>query len=105
MVSIMSSGKKYRIKSRSRFTMSVVIAIVCVVMMTNSLLGMNDASSMTEPTYLQIEVQYGDTLWQIARTHMSDYGDVRKAVHQLCRINGISAGELQAGQTLLVPIL
>ena len=101
----MISGNKYRIKSRSKFTLSIVIMIIFVVTMSYSLLGLNNASSMTEQVYLTIEVQYGDTLWHIARTYMSDYGDIRKAVHQLCLINEISACQLQAGQMLRVPVL
>ena len=100
---MMISGNKYRIKSGRRFTLSVAILIILTVTTSYSLLGFSDASSMTEPTYLTIEVQYGDTLWNIARTYMTDYRDVRKAVHQLCLLNGITACDLQAGQTLLIP--
>ena len=102
---MMISGNKYRIKSRGRFTLSIVILIIFAVTTSYSLLGFSDASSMTEQTYLTVEVQYGDTLWNIARTYMPDHGDVRKAVHQLCLLNGITACGLQAGQTLLIPVV
>ena len=46
----------------------------------------------------------GDTLWTIAETYMDDDSDIRKSVHELCKINDINASQLQAGMTLLVPI-
>ena len=100
----MISGNKYRIKSRGRFTLSAAILIILAVTASYSLLGLSDASSMTEQAYLTIEVQYGDTLWHIARTYMPDQSDVRKAVHQLCLLNEITACGLQAGQTLRIPV-
>jgi len=46
-------------------------------------------------------VRQGDTLWSIAR-HLSPEGDPRSIVDALSADNGVSAGELQPGQVLLV---
>jgi len=98
------SGKKYRIKSGSRFILFVALIAVITVTSANSIIGSNYASSLTEKDYIEIKVQYGDTLWNIAQTYMPERSDVRRSVFTLCQINGISAHELQAGQTLLVPV-
>jgi LysM repeat protein len=46
-------------------------------------------------------VRQGDTLWSIAR-HLSPEGDPRSIVDALSADNGVSAGELQPGQVLVV---
>jgi hypothetical protein len=35
---------------------------------------------------------------------MSDADDIRVAVYELCKINDISADQLQAGMTIQVPV-
>jgi nucleoid-associated protein YgaU len=46
-------------------------------------------------------VRQGDTLWSIAR-RLSPDGDPRPLVDSLSADNGVSAGELQPGQVLVV---
>ena len=98
------AGKKYKIKSRNRFTLFVALMIVFMVMTSNTLLGFNNASSLTERAYIEITVEAGDTLWDIANEYMTGYGDVRRAVYTLCVLNGIAAHELRAGLTLRIPL-
>ena len=96
-------GKKYRVKSGGRFTMFVAFAIVMIVMVSNTLLGSNNAASLTERQYIEVTVEYGDTLWDMAGTYMTGK-DIRRAVHTLGLINDTSAGELMAGQVIWIPI-
>ena len=99
------SRKRYRIRNSGRFTLFIAFMLIMAVMFSNSLLGMNNASSMTEDKYISITVKAGDTLWNIASDHMApENGDIRKAVFTLCRVNEITARELKAGQTILVPV-
>jgi LysM repeat protein len=73
-------------------------------MVSNTLLGFNNASSFTEQRYLEVTVEAGDTLWKIAGEYMAESSDIRKAVHTLRSINEISAHELKVGQTIIVPV-
>ena len=98
------AGKRYQIKSRSRFTVFVIFSIVLFIMVSNTILGFNNASSLTQKEYTEITVQSGDTLWNIAKTYMPENTDIRDSVYTLCQINNIAAHELKAGQTILVPI-
>lgn len=100
----MTYTKKYRITSKFRFTMFMVIVLLCIVAIFNSLLGFYSASSLTNIQYKEIEVSTGDTLWSIASTHMPDNKDPRESVYELGKINNISDSHLEAGQTILVPI-
>ena len=51
--------------------------------------------------YNQVKVELGDTLWEIA----SEYGpadmDVRQVVHEICQLNDITAGQLEAHRTCI----
>ena len=96
--------KKFRITSRIRFTIFVVLVIVLFTTAVNFALGFNVADSSTIPEDIQIEVEPGDTLWSIAGSYMSENSDIRECVYQLCRRNNITAADLQAGMTIQVPI-
>ena len=98
------SGKRYRIRSGIRFSLFIAISIIVVVIISNAFLGLNDASSLTEYEYKEIEIYQGDTLWDIAGEYMDGYKDIRRAVYILKEINGIEACELRTGQTILVPV-
>ncbi len=95
---------RYRINSRIRFTLFVVLVILLVTTCANFALGLSTADSATIVEYLEVQVKSGDTLWSIAGTYMDDGSDIRKSVYELCQINDINASQLQAGMTLLVPV-
>lgn len=97
-------SKNYRIKSRFRFTVFVVLTIVLMTTAVNFALGLNTAASSTVQEYMDVEIKSGDTLWNIAETYMPDNMDTRKAVYQICSLNDISADELYAGMTIQVPV-
>ncbi len=48
-------------------------------------------------------VEAGDTLWEIAGAVTSDGGDVRAAVHDLRRLNGLVGSMIVPGQVIQVP--
>jgi LysM repeat protein len=68
------------------------------------MLGLNNAEGQTKDQYTVVEVLYGDTIWDIAREHLSDDMDLRDAVHIIMSVNNITAEELQPGQTLKIPV-
>ena len=78
--------------------------IILITTLVNFALGLNTAESLTYVEYMDLEIMSGDTLWSIAETYMSDSDDIRVAVYELCKINDISADQLQAGMTIHVPV-
>ena len=101
---VIQMSKNYRIKSRFRFTVFVVLTIVLMTTAVNFALGLNTAASSTVQEYMDVEIKSGDTLWNIAETYMPDNMDTREAVYQICSLNDISADELYAGMTIQVPV-
>ena len=65
--------------------------------------GLNVSRALTETKYKEVQICYGDTLWDIANTYKSDDTDTRKAVFEICKANDIEASDLEPGMTISVP--
>lgn len=101
---IMKNRKKtYRIKSKFRFTTSITVALIVLVFMTNMVLGLDDASSLTKSEPIEVQIEVGDSLWNIACEYGPNRTDIRKVVYDICNLNDITAGSIQPGQTILMP--
>ena len=99
----MTKHKKYRVANKSRFTAFVAITVVALAFLITSVLGLNTASGASTQQYVQIKVQSGDTLWTLAREYGPSDMDVRNVIYEICRLNGITAADLQAGQYITIP--
>ena len=97
-------NKKYRITSKFRFTMFLSIIILFIMTTAGTVFGFNTVNSASRDLYNQVQVQSGDTLWDIAAEYGSDDMDIRKVVNDICDINEIRADQLTAGQRILVPV-
>ena len=96
-------NKKYRIKSKVRFTLFLTIAMLFVFTLVGTISGLNNSESLTKDSYTEIRVQTGDTLWDLAEKFGPDNKDIREVVYQICEVNDISADSIFPGQTLLIP--
>jgi len=96
-------GKTYRIKNRFRFITFLTLTIVIAFFAVSSMSGMNESDSLSTPAYVEVKVQSGDTLWDIANTYGPDDVDVRRVIYEICRLNDVTADTIVPGQTLLVP--
>ncbi len=96
--------KKYRIKSHFRFITSIVIILGLIISGIYALSGLNKSTALTKTEYAQIEIGYGDTLWEIANEYKSNETDTRKAVYEICKVNNIEASDLTPGTVISVPM-
>ena len=94
---------KYRIISKFRFITSVVIMAGLMIGIIGAVSGLNVSRALTETKYKEVQICYGDTLWDIANTYKSDDTDTRKAVFEICKANDIEASDLEPGMTISVP--
>lgn len=65
--------------------------------------GLDISRALTKPQYTEVEIVYGDTLWNIANTYKSDDTDTRRAVFEICKENNIEASDLAPGMVISVP--
>ena len=97
-------SKKYRVKSKFRFTLFLTVSILCVIIAGSTLLGLNNANASSMNQYYAVKVSVGDTLWDIAEEYGPEYQDVRKTVDEICQLNEMEASDLTVGEHILVPV-
>ncbi len=95
--------KKYRIKSRPRFIISVMIMAGLIIAGFNFITGLNETTALERTQYTEVEVVSGDTLWNIADEYKGNDTDPRDAVYRISRINDVKASELEPGMILKIP--
>lgn len=95
--------KRYRITSKFRFITSIVIMASMAIGLFGAVTGLNISRAITEPQYTEVQVCYGDTLWDIANEYKSEDTDTRKAVFEICRVNDIEASDLVPEMVIMIP--
>ena len=96
-------GKRYRIQNRFRFITFLTLLIVISFFAIGSMCGANQSDSLSTPAYVEVQVQSGDTLWNIADVYGPADVEVRRVIYEICLLNDITADTIVAGQTLLIP--
>jgi Tfp pilus assembly protein FimV len=66
--------------------------------------GGREAAPAERTPPLVVTVEYGDSLWTIARKHGDPERDVRALVAEIRRANGVDPGRLQPGSEIVVPV-
>jgi len=94
--------KGFRIYSWARFIIFLTILIL-IAFMAGGLVFKTTVSGMEEIQYDSVVVMHGDTLWDIADQYCNGM-DIRNYIHEVCKINNISAGNIYPGQVLEIPI-
>lgn len=98
-----NTRKRYRITSKFRFITSIILILMLATVAFNFITGLYVSTALTKPQYTNVQITYGDTLWDIACRYKSDDTDVRKAVYDICMANDIEASDLEPGMIIKVP--
>ena len=100
----MNTGiRRYRIKSRFRFTAFIVIVMLLIVGGLSFVTGTARSTATTVDEYTTYTVCAGDTLWSIADEYRDEATDARKAIFVISKVNDIKAEDLQPGMVLTIP--
>ena len=86
---------------RRRLTLTVSLALVAAAWAGPTVRALGSTEQPAKVARGSYVVREGDTLWSIARK-LSPTADPRPVVDALSTANGIDAGELVPGQTLVV---
>ena len=107
---VMRENRRMRARKEAQQKRIVVLfcSIIAVVMIATVFLRSTSAQAapaeVTYKYYTSIQVESGDTLWDIASEYVSDeYSDVHEYMNEVCTINHISEDEIHAGQYIVVP--
>lgn len=96
------------IAENQKFTVLTSLFVVTVAVIGCILFGSTKAQAApAEPSYkyyTSIQVQKGDTLWNIASEHISgEYASMNDYIEEICKINHISDSDIHSGQYLTIP--
>jgi Tfp pilus assembly protein FimV len=92
-------------KRRRRWTIFVpMLAVLAAIPAFGGRDGSEEPAAEPIPP-LVVEVQYGDTLWTIAREHCDPRRDVREVVAAIRGANDIDPARLRPGSSVAIPFL
>ena len=103
-----SAAKRDRIKRRFRSAAACVIVFLCACATFGCVFLVSAHEKSAESDFLSacyrsIEIQPGDTLWDIAEsTRTSEYDSVQEYVQVLKEMNNLDSDDIQAGQYLMI---
>jgi hypothetical protein len=86
---------------RRRLTLAVSLALVTAAWAGPAVRALGSTEDPVRVSRTSYVVREGDTLWSIAR-RLSPGGDPRPVVDELATTNGVDAGSIVPGQTLVV---
>ncbi|MGI6722121.1 MAG: cell division suppressor protein YneA [Anaerovoracaceae bacterium] len=100
----MERRKNFRIKSKFRFIIFVVISLLIVCVGISTMMGFYNASGGTPQQYVKVKVSSGETLWDIAQKYTDNSSDVRETVFAIKNANDMETSDLATGQTIRIPV-
>ena len=94
--------KKYRIVSKIRFSIFIIILAMAIVASVAFITG-STASGESIPQYYTVEVQAGDTLWDIAERYCDKGTDIREVIYEIREANNLSPEDIEPGDSIKIP--
>lgn len=86
------------------FIVFVIMAVITVFVLSGSIQAQAASAENSYKYYTSVQVQSGDTLWDIANAYMTaEYTSVNQYMEEVCTINHITADDIHAGQYLTIP--
>lgn len=96
-----------KVRSQKAATIFIIFAIMSTIIgfiFWSSIKAEAASAELSYKYYTSIQVQKGDTLWDIANAYMTgEYEDVHAYMDEVCAINHISKDDIYSGRYLTVP--
>ena len=97
--------KRYKIINGKRFMTFLLSAFIAVLSMTFLFAKDNRVYSSTyKENYIEVKIEEGDTLWNIAINNMPKEYDVRKMVFEIMEFNHMKNAYIYPGNKIKIPI-
>lgn len=93
---------RFKIVSKVRFCifLAAIWLLICPIIS----LAMDYSKSQTSKHYIEVFVEKGDTLWDIAKRTLPKNTDIRKYIQEIKVTNGLETAFIKEGEILKVPI-
>lgn len=102
-----ASATRLRLTVRGRRVLAAVAALPAVIALSIAIVSgggaiASDIGGAPPATFDRVTVGAGDTLWGIAES-VAPEADPRDVIDAIVRLNALTSGGLQAGQTIAIP--
>lgn len=84
-----------------------ILTVILTILVTISfgvLVFGNEPTVETKTVYKQVEIVYGDTLWDLAEEYKSADVKTEHMVDTIMEVNDMYSTNIQAGHRILIPI-
>jgi hypothetical protein len=92
---------------RGRLARTLVVLSLAIVMVATFAFsagaGSTDSMASTPDSYVTVVVGPGESLWSLANRMAGD-GDARSLIEEIMVVNSLDTPDVQAGQTLRIPL-
>jgi len=92
---------------RGRLARTLVVLSLAIVMVATFAFsagaGSTDSMSATPDSYVTVVVGPGESLWSLANRMAGD-GDARSLIEEIMVVNSLATPDVQAGQSLRIPL-
>lgn len=87
-----------------RKNMFVILTLALILGLGTLAMG-GEKKDSTEVYYECVQVQKGDTLWEIAEKYKIQDANIEYMVEQIMEVNGMKNTNIRAGESIIVPIV
>lgn len=99
--------REHTVRIQKRMIVITAILMISAVILLGSSIrafaGSRDYSQPVYKYYTSIQVQSGDTLWDIADTYTREFDiDKEEYIDEVCRMNHLQNGEIHSGDYITV---
>ena len=91
-------------KSRKIRKNTFVLLTMALILCLGTLAMGGEKGVQTETYYECVQVQKGDTLWEIAAEYKMDGADIEQMVDEIMAVNGLKHTNVRAGESIIVPV-
>ncbi|MCF6459752.1 hypothetical protein C3E88_01660 [Clostridium sp. Cult3] len=96
--------RRYRVVNKLRFFTFISFFITIIIYVIIISAGSNKVySSIYEDKYVEVKVEKGDTLWDIAKRYVPKDCDIRKLVFELREFNEMEDVNIHPGDVIKIP--
>lgn len=101
----MTIKRKYKIVDRAKFIRFVSVLVFLFLITIIFFQNINRVyGSLYEEPYIEVKVDKGDTLWDIAGKYMPEKYDIRKMVFEIKEVNNMNNANIYPGDLIKIPI-
>ncbi|QEK12164.1 LysM peptidoglycan-binding domain-containing protein [Crassaminicella thermophila] len=92
-----------RIANNFRFLWLIVVILLFLYLGTNIFFKTNIAERTNKLKYIEIQIKYGDTIWELAKKFTPNDKDIRKTIYEISLINNLDSLDIYPGQVIKIP--